>query len=90
MPVRGFLCLIWRETHTKGLRAGFPTRLEEDEGRKAPGQNREVDRTHQSKEVGGGEADGRERQLLEPVDSGRVGQREKMSLLFVALWVVCP
>ena len=30
-PVRGFLCLLWRETHTKSLSARFLTRLEEDE-----------------------------------------------------------
>ena len=29
-------CLFWRETHTKGLRARFPTRLEEDEERQGP------------------------------------------------------
>ena len=36
VPVRGSRCLFWRETHTKGLRARFPTRLEEDKGRKVP------------------------------------------------------
>ena len=34
--VRESLCLFWRETHTKGLRARSPTRPEEDEGRKIP------------------------------------------------------
>ena len=28
-----FLCLFWRETHTKGLRARFPTRPEKNMGR---------------------------------------------------------
>ena len=36
VPFRGFLCLFWRETHTKGLCARFPTRPEEDEERKGP------------------------------------------------------
>ena len=31
VPVIGFLCLFWRETHTKDLRARFPTRPKEDE-----------------------------------------------------------
>ena len=31
-----FLCLFWRKTHTKGLRAIFPTRPKEDERRKVP------------------------------------------------------
>ena len=35
-PVRGFPCLLWSETHTKGLCARFPTRPEEDEERKVP------------------------------------------------------
>ena len=50
VPVRGFLCLFWRETHTKGLRARFPTRPEEDEGRQSP---KEVNRREQSTEVRG-------------------------------------
>ncbi len=36
MPVRESLCLFWRESHTKGLHARFPTRPEEDEGKKVP------------------------------------------------------
>ena len=36
VPVRGSLCLFWRETNTKGLRAIFPTRPEEDKGRQGP------------------------------------------------------
>ena len=35
-PVRGFFCLFWCETHTKGLRARFPTRPEEDEEIQGP------------------------------------------------------
>ena len=81
VPVRGSLCLFWRETHTKGLRARFPTSPEEDEGRKVPerkkgvrrrNQNREGSRTDQLREQGSrqksGEADGRERPPLEPID----------------------
>ena len=49
VPVRGSLCLFWRETHTKGLCARFPTRPEEDEGMKDP-ESTEVDRTDQSTE----------------------------------------
>ena len=45
MPVRGSLCLFWRETHTKSLRARFPMRPEEGEGRQGP---RAVNRTRQS------------------------------------------
>ena len=52
VPVRRFLCLFWREIHTKGLRARFPMRPEEDEGRKVP-ESTEVDRREQAKEVGG-------------------------------------
>ena len=36
VPVRGFLYLLWREIHTKGLRTKFPTRPEEDEERQGP------------------------------------------------------
>ena len=35
-PVRGFLCLFWRQTHRKGLRARFPTRPKEDGERQDP------------------------------------------------------
>ena len=35
-PVRRFLCLLWRETHTKGLSARSPTRPGEDEERQGP------------------------------------------------------
>ena len=50
MPVRGSLCLFWRETHTKGLHARLPTRPEEDEGRQGTRakQKKAVDRTGQS------------------------------------------
>ena len=34
MPVKESLYLFWRETHTKGLCAGSPTRPEKNEGRK--------------------------------------------------------
>ena len=72
---RGFGCqsedpfvLFWCEIHTKGLRAKFPTRPEEDEGRKVPvskeggrtkrteqgnGKSTAVSRREQSTEVGG-------------------------------------
>ena len=36
VPVREFLCLFWCETHTKGLRARFPTKTEDDEERQSP------------------------------------------------------
>ena len=49
MPVRGFLCLFWRETHTKDLRARFLTTPEEDEKGQGP---RAVNRRRQSTEVG--------------------------------------
>ena len=57
VPVRGFLGLFWRETHTKGLRVRSPTRPGEDEGKRVPekqsvreGQLREVGRTEHSRE----------------------------------------
>ena len=65
VPVRGSLCLFWRENHTKGLCARYPTKPEKEEGRKfseisrqdravrRSGQNRPVKRTDQSTEVGG-------------------------------------
>ena len=49
VPVRGSLCLFWRETHSKGLHPRSPTRPKEDEWSQ---ENREVDRTEQSTEVG--------------------------------------
>ena len=52
VPIRRFLYLFWCETPTKGLRARFPTRPEEDEGRKVRewteetrAENRAVDRS---------------------------------------------
>ena len=48
VPVRGSLCLFWRETHAKGVRARLPTTLEEDEKR----QGSRVNRTGQSTEEG--------------------------------------
>ena len=35
-PLRRSLCLFWRETHSKGLRARSPARPEVEEGRKVP------------------------------------------------------
>ena len=65
MPVRRFLCLFWRKTHTKGLRTIFTTTPEEDEGRKVL-DSTEVDRTDQSIEQGSrqksGEADSQEKE----------------------------
>ena len=49
VPVRRFLCLYGRETHTKGLHTRSPTRSEEDGGRKVPEQSREE--TSQQKEA---------------------------------------
>ena len=54
VPVRGSRCLFWRETHTKGLRAGFPTRLEEQEERQGPRKKEsrtEQSRTEQGREL---------------------------------------
>ena len=36
VPDREFLCLLWCETHTKGLSTRFPARPEVDEGRMVP------------------------------------------------------
>ena len=72
VPVRGSLCLFWHETHTKGLCARFPTSLEEDKGRKVPEWREGVIWQKEAEQKSGqksGEADSRERQLLESVDS---------------------
>ena len=54
VSVRWFLCLLWCETHTKGLCTRLPTRLEEDEERQGP---RAVNKSQ-------GKVTVRERQLL--------------------------
>ena len=36
VPVRGFLCLFWRKTHSKALRERFPTKLEEKKEKQGP------------------------------------------------------
>ena len=95
MPVRGSLCLFWRETHTKGMRVRLPTRPEEDEGRQSPRaeQKKGVNRRGQSTEQGSqqGRAVNRNRrkptvkemQLLGPVDPEAV-------LANVRGWVSIP
>ena len=76
LPVRRFLCLFWRETHTKDLRMRSPMRPEEDEGRQGP---RAVNRRRQSTE----ERSQREVTARQEARTcglrGRVSQREKMS-----------
>ena len=57
VQVRESLCLFWRETHTKGLRARSPTRPEEDERRKVPGT---VGRREQSREGHSADESGRD------------------------------
>ena len=74
VPVRGFRCLFWRETYTKGLRARFSTRLEEDEGKQGP---RSFNRRKQSTEVGG-KVTVRERRLLSE-EQGPWTQKPRMS-----------
>ena len=61
VPVRGFLCLFWHKTRTKGLHARFPMRLEEQKRRKHRSRQLAENRTGQSTEVGGS-------RLPEPVD----------------------
>ena len=68
LPVRGPLCLFWREPPTKSVHVRLPTKPEEDEGRAVPEraeetnqQNRVVSRREQSIEVEGS-------RLLGPVD----------------------
>ena len=82
MQVRRFLCLFWRETHTKGLRARFPTRLEEDEGRKVPWRTEET-RTEKEAEQRCVQNRGVSRSEQETARicglRRRVGQRERMS-----------
>ena len=84
VPVKGLFCLFWHETHTKGLRARFPTTPEEDEGRKIP-EGTEGDRTEKGRGQGGGQtrAVGRREQELELVDS-------EAGLANVRGWVSVP
>ena len=46
----GVLCLFWRKTHTKGLRARLPTRPEEDEERKVPESAEETSRQNRAEQ----------------------------------------
>ena len=70
VPVRGSLSLFWRETLTKGLRARFLTRTEEDEGRQGHRTDRGSQQNRAEPERGvdrsGGKPTVRERRLLEP------------------------
>ena len=50
VPLKESLCPFCRETHTKSLRARFPTRPEDEEKRQGP---RGVNRREQSTEVEG-------------------------------------
>ena len=82
MPVRGSLCLYWCETHTKDLRARFPTRPEEDKGRQEPkieqkiAENKTEQRSGQNRAVNGSRGKLTAR-MCEP--RGQVGQCESMS-----------
>ena len=52
VPVRESLCLLWRETHTKGLTARPSARPEMDEERKVPEKTeRAVDNDGQKRPV---------------------------------------
>ena len=44
-PLRRYLCLFWRETHTKGLRVRSPARPEVEEGRKVPEKTERMELT---------------------------------------------
>ena len=70
VPVKGSLCLFWRKTRTKGLRARFPMRPEEDEGKQG----------HQTKEsIEKIEQGSRQNRAVTRAcgPRGRVGQRER-------------
>ena len=49
VPVRESLCLLWRETHTKGLRVISPARPEAEKGRKVPKKDRESQLTKEGR-----------------------------------------
>ena len=69
VPVRGPLCLFWRETHTKGSRATFPTRPEENRWRQTTEESRREQGSRQTWVVSWREQSTfRERWLLGPVD----------------------
>ena len=71
MPVRESLCLLWRETHTKGLRTRSPIRR-----RQSGGESRTEKREELNSEI----------RLLIPVDLQRLGwpTRGDKSVLVVA------
>ena len=62
MPVRVFLCLFWRETHTKFLRVRFLMRPEEDKERQGTrAENRRRQSTEESSQQKSGRATVNER-----------------------------
>ena len=71
VPVRSFLCLIWHETHTKGLRA----RPDEDESRQGPrAVNSRKQWAEEASQQKSGEGDGKRKGTR-----SWVGQRERIS-----------
>ena len=85
VPVRGSICLFWREIPTKGFPARFLTRPEEDGGRKVSelkrrSQSREVEKTDQSTDEN--RVVSRREQELGLWTQGRFGQRRR--------WVSIP
>ena len=96
VPIRESLCLLWRETHTKGLSAISTARPEVDEGRKVPEKTERLSWQRRaeegSREIKAGQRReknrGQKDWLLRPVDLQRPGwpTREDKSALLVALW----
>ena len=87
-PVRESLCLLRRETHTKGLTTRFPARPEVNELRKVPEKTESVDKGRQRRAEGDGrleiavqEKDGQQK---EAVREGEGYSQQKMSALLVA------
>ena len=82
VSVRESLCLLWRETHTKGLSTRSPTRPEVDEGMKVPEETeRAVDKGGQKRTID-------LRLLSREGDSEKMeaGQSRDESAFLVGLW----
>ena len=85
VPVRESLCLLWHKTHTLGLMARPPARLEVDKERKVPekieGQLTKEDGERQSTMVGRRDQSARDSSPGEGLsaEGGSEGRQSKMS-----------
>ena len=73
-PLRRSLCLFLRETHTKGMRARSPARLEVEEGRKV---REKTERDQLTKE---GEENSRLEIAVQRIGQSAEGGSEKMEV----------